>query len=116
VKRHSSFVKRRVKTLTKYASRDAFHVQDSGINGFRPHSQRRDREGVDPLPLLESSYAEHNKSGAEKLSRSRRLRLHLTMYHEKNQTLVSIHPAMVLSHRSSEFHFSEKEYDRGIYV
>lgn len=92
------------------------HSHASGLNGFRPHSQRRDREGFDPLPLLEGSYSEQNRRGVKRLSRSRRLCLHPTMYHEKNQTLVSVRPAMVLSQRSTEFHFSEKEYDRGAYV
>lgn len=52
----------------------------------------------------------------EKLSRSTRLLLNLPMHHEKNQMLVSVRPAVVLSRCSTEFHFSEKEYDRGIYV
>jgi hypothetical protein len=106
-----------MKALTKYASRDTFHARDSGIDGFRPHSQRRDREGFDPLPLLEGLYAEHNRRGVEKLSRSTGFTPSLpNNIHEKNQMLVSIHSAMVLSVHSTGFHFNEKEYDRGIYV
>jgi hypothetical protein len=52
----------------------------------------------------------------EKLSRSTSSLLRLPLHHEKNQMLVSVHPAMVVSASSTEFHFSEKEYDRGIYV
>lgn len=38
------------------------------------------------------------------------------MHQEKDQMLVSVRPAMVLSTRSTGFQFREKEYDRGVYV
>lgn len=86
------------------------------VPGFVPIHSGETARALLPLPLLEGSFPEHNRRGVEKLSRSRRLCRHFPTHHEKNQMLVSVHPAMVLSHRSIEFHFIEKEYDRGIYV
>jgi hypothetical protein len=57
VKRRSLFVKRRRRTrsyeirFTRYVSR----LGDSGNHGFRPHSQRRDREGLAPSSLTQES-------------------------------------------------------------
>jgi hypothetical protein len=57
VKRDPSFVKRRRKPrfyemrFTKYDLRPL----DSGVAGFRPHLQRRDREGIAPSSLIQAS-------------------------------------------------------------
>jgi len=59
-----------MKTLTNYASRDTVHVPDSGWSGFRPHSQRRDREGVAPSSLTLELYWQHHRRGQQTLSSS----------------------------------------------
>jgi hypothetical protein len=73
VKRRSSFVKRRRRQIsyeirfTRYVSR----LQDSGFHGFRPHLQRRDREGFPPSSLTqESQCGGHSRRPGRSLSSS----------------------------------------------
>ncbi len=72
VKREASFVKRlKDKSLrfTRNASRPT--PLDSGIHGFRPHLQRRDREGLAPSSLTQESYCgRHSRRPERRLSRS----------------------------------------------
>lgn len=42
--------------ILRFTLNDSIHVRkDSGVGGFRPHSQRRDREGVAPSSLTRKS-------------------------------------------------------------
>jgi|CXWL01.1.fsa_nt_gi hypothetical protein len=112
-----------MKTLTNYASRDTFHVPDSGCSGFRPHSQRRDREGVAPSSLTLEFYWQHNRRGQQNLSSSviaaeahpvtKNYSLLLMNVH---LVLVTIHAAVVLSSDFHQVHFVKKENDRGMDV
>ena len=73
VKRRSSFMKRRWKPIS-YEIRFTRYVsctQNSGNHGFRPHSQRRDREGFAPSSLTwKSQYPRHNRKEEQYLSSS----------------------------------------------
>jgi len=72
VKRETSFVNRlqgKPLRFTRYASRPT--PLDSGIHGFRPHLQRRDREGLAPSSLTQESYCgRHSRRPGRRLSRS----------------------------------------------
>ena len=47
---------------SSYSPRLPIHLVDSGNTGFRPHSQRRDREGFTPSSLTQESYLwRHNR-------------------------------------------------------
>lgn len=71
VKRRSSSVKRLNEhsyeiRFTRYVSRS-----DSGRRGFRPHLQRRDREGISPSSLTQESQCRgHNRRERQNLSSS----------------------------------------------
>ena len=49
---------------------DTRSFSDSGVDGFRPHLQRRDREGVAPSSLTLELYWQHNRRGQQNLSSS----------------------------------------------
>jgi hypothetical protein len=91
-----------MKTLTHYASESMFHMPDSGCSGFRPHSQRRDREGVAPSSLTLELYWQHNRRGQQNLSSS--------------VIPAEVHAAVVVSPDFDQVHFVKKENDRGMDV